>query len=212
MKLFPPSSPSSSPTVSYRSFKAGEQFHRVHSRNRSGSVFNPCMGKDTRFTHLYDADSGCIPAMYAAQSLDGAFYETLFHDHPVTVPTRPLVAKKKIKGLKVSIIETSRRIRLIRLFTPEQQALGISGTALTLCLSGQYPVTRQWADYLISHEPKADGFIWTSRQDSASQSIVLYDRGNNLSLSVKSFRDGASDPSVEVDARQIGARGGISIV
>ena len=86
----------------WQSLPASSQLYRSHDENYAGNEFSPCKGIPSRFAPLRRETEECIPTSYAATTLDGAAFETVFRGIPhkyesVVRARRRLGSPKKIK-------------------------------------------------------------------------------------------------------------------
>src|SRR5689334_25225237 len=66
-------------------WERGKPILRCHDVRFGASELNPGVGRG-RFHPLRDLDGRLVPTLYAADSLDGAFSETIFHEVPTRGP------------------------------------------------------------------------------------------------------------------------------
>ena len=79
------------------SLNTGALLHRVHDRNCGAYTFNPFKGSPTRFAPIYDSAGNCVPSLYAADTLEAAIHETIFHDIPAKAK-RKSVPRKHVRN------------------------------------------------------------------------------------------------------------------
>jgi RES domain. len=107
----------------------GAIIERIHGRSFAGDAFNPGMGGQTRFAPICDASGSVIPTLYAADSLDAAIHETIFHDVP-TRANRKRVSKTLITSRAHSRLELRRDLALASLRSPDLKRWRISRSSL----------------------------------------------------------------------------------
>ena len=102
---------------------ASTTLYRVHGADFAGNEFNPCKGEPSRFAPLHDGSGQCIPTSYAATTLDGAAFESVFRgiqDKYESVP------REDVDKYTISSLETATALELVPLFTPELLRWGIN--------------------------------------------------------------------------------------
>ena len=184
--------------------------HRVHDRQFGGNAFNPCRGGPTRFAPLHDSHGGCIPSLYAADTLAAAIYETILHDVPVGAE-RKTVPISAVRQRRHSTLVLRRALRLAALRAPDLMKWGIRREALIGSLPTQYPRTALWAKAIHNRFDHIDGLLWTSNLCDPDAALLLFgDRVAATELRVTGVRDGA-DASFLRDVRDAARRANILI-
>lgn len=56
------------------------KLHRIHHRDFAGNAFNPASSVNSCFSHIFDKNRKVIPVLCAADTLEAAIHETIFHD------------------------------------------------------------------------------------------------------------------------------------
>ena len=180
--------------------------YRVHDEQFDGNGFNPCKGNPTRFTHLHDADGNCIPTSYAATTLDGAAFETVFRGIPDKYQAVP---RRALDDRMLSVIRPLRNLQLVPLFTPELKAWRLDPAEVFAPRSDVYAFCRQLGFACWRDNPDADGLSWVSVQDSGAQAMLLFgDRLMSTDLDVVSARCVRTAHTALDDLESIGSRGG----
>lgn len=183
----------------------GTHLYRVHDERFDGNSFNPCMGDATRFTHLHDENGDCIPTSYAATTLDGAAFETVFRGIPDKYQAVP---RQSLDDRMISIVQLRRSLQLVPLFTPELKAWSLNQANVFAPRTDVYDFCRQLAFRCWRDNPTADGLIWSSVQDSGAHAMLLFgDRLPSDDLTVVSSRGVRADPTALDDLESAGARG-----
>ncbi|MYF89205.1 MAG: hypothetical protein F4186_07515, partial [Boseongicola sp. SB0676_bin_33] len=95
---------------------ASTTLYRVHDANYAGNAFNPCQGKPSRFAPLLDGHGQCIPTSYAATTLDGAPFESVFRGIQDKYES---VRREDVDKFAISSLKTATALELVPLFTPE---------------------------------------------------------------------------------------------
>ncbi|TMD15242.1 MAG: RES domain-containing protein, partial [Chloroflexi bacterium] len=145
---------------------------RCHKLRHRPQDFVPCQG-DGRFSPLV-TQGKCVPTMYTASSLEGAVYETAFHDVPLTGLDR-VVLMSDLRQFGLTVVQVRRNIRLAELRGPGLVRLGLERQQLIDTPATQYPRTRAWAQALYTAQNGIDGLIWTSRRDDRAEALILFD-------------------------------------
>ncbi len=186
--------------------QVGTFLFRVHDERFDGNSFNPCGGDPTRFTHLFDEDGNCIPASYAATTLDGAAFETVFRGIPNKYQAVP---RQLLDDRMISIVQPLRVLQLVPLFTPELKAWGLDQAEVFAPRTEVYDFCRALAFRCWRDNPEADGLVWSSVQDSGAHAMLLFgDRLQSNELNVVSSRCVRTDPTALDDLESAGSRGG----
>ena len=143
--------------------------------------FNPGKGLG-RFHPFEDGSGKVVPALYAAENLEGALSETVFNGLPFRGPGKR-VWRPKLKLLVVSTLVCSRDLRLAQLYGFGLRRLGVTRLRLIEAQKRQFPRTAAWARALHASDERIDGLVWVSRQNDGTRSVVLFgDRVPSSSL------------------------------
>ncbi len=189
--------------------QSGTTLHRVHDERFEADAFNPCEGAKTRFTHLHDKDGKCIPTAYAATTLDGAAFETIFRGIPDRYQAMP---RQMLEDRMVSAVQPVRPFRLIPLFTPELRAWDLDQGLVFTPSAESYGFCRKLGFLAWRDNPDADGLIWASVQDSGAHAMLLFgDRIAAADIEIVSTRSVRTDPTALNDLVSAGDRGGWTI-
>lgn len=114
-----------------------------------------------------------MATLYAANSADGAFSETIFHNVPVRGPDR-MILVSWLKTIVLSELACKRDLSLVQLHGYGLRRLGLSRDELIEAQPDQYDRTTAWARVLHGWSEKIDGLVWVSRQHDTSHSLVLF--------------------------------------
>jgi hypothetical protein len=176
----PPSSSSLHPLLFV--WEKGRPFIRCHNVRFGATVFNPGKGRGGRFHPFPGARGRIVPTLYAADHLDGALAETVFHSVPVRGPERR-IRRSVLKSMTASTLTCRRDLTLAQLFGFGLRRLEISRLELIETERDDYPRTTSWGKALHECDPRIDGLIWVSRQNDGVRSLVLFgDRVPSSSL------------------------------
>jgi hypothetical protein len=145
---------------------------RVHHSRFGATEFNPGIGSGGRFDPLYELNGAAVPTLYASDTINGAFAETVFHDVPLQ--GRRHVAISVLMPLVISTITVARPLRLIQLRGFGLQKLGVSRRQIIESNADCYRHTRTWSENLYRSVAEADGLLWTARQHDTSAAVLLF--------------------------------------
>jgi hypothetical protein len=163
---------------------SGRPFVRCHHIRFGATEFNPGLGLAGRFHPFADGESRKVPSLYAADNLDDALSETVFHDVPVRGPGKG-VTKLALQPMVVSTLACERELSLVQLYGFGLSRLGLSRAELIETASEEYERTAAWAQALHASDERIDGLLWVSRQNDASLALVLFgDRVARATLQV----------------------------
>jgi hypothetical protein len=205
-----PSPPDPFPKLNTLTMSVGTTLHRTHLSHLKSAQFNPCLGLPTRFAPFKDMSDECVPSLYAATSLEGASFESIFHDiKPAarfkTVPLSVLMARS------VSEIACERDLKLAKLFAPDLKLWKIQRTDIIETPKSTYDQTVLWARAIHHVDSTLDGLVWTSRQCDPDLCVVLFgDRVTANDFKTISCIDVSKDDAVLVQLRSFAARAGIT--
>ena len=146
---------------------AGSTLVRVHRLGLSPVFFSPGPGKPA--IGRFDSLSGSFGVLYMAQSLEGAFAETVLRN-----PHRQLIDPAEISNRAVSVLAVSRTVRLVEMRGRGLQVLGTDNAVST----GPYGPCGAWSDALFSHKDQPDGIAYASRYDPGQVCIALFSRAD----------------------------------
>lgn len=136
---------------------------RIHRLEHNPVFFSPGNGKPP--VGRFDSPAGAFGVLYLAQSLEGAFAETVLRN-----PQRRLIDLAEIATRATSILGLSRVVRLAEMRGPGLQVLGTDNAVST----GPYASSGTWADALHEHPDKPDGIAYPSRHDPDELCIALF--------------------------------------
>ena len=166
----PPSVPAK---IKLTPWGAGTTMYRVHETAYAVDEFNSSRKGNARFSPILDPSGNVIPTLYAATTPRGALMESVFRD----VPYRPgfkHVDLKRLEGRTCSTLLFEANFQLLDLSKVALRGLGIPPRRLIDTTKAHYPVTRGWAEQIYAAHAKAQGFLWSSRQDDRSLAVVLF--------------------------------------
>lgn len=189
----------------------GCELHRIHDETFPGDCFNPCVGKPTRFAPIHSKGK-CIASMYAAESIECAAFETIFHDVPVKAKLK-VVSMIDIMGRAHSVLKTKRAFQLGALFAPDLKSLGLKRAQLIDANAKWYVDTARWAEAIHDQYHDLDGLVWTSRQCDPNVAYLFYgDRVSPKDFEVSLDISIGHSATLLKSLRNFGARAGITIV
>jgi hypothetical protein len=150
----------------------GSSFNRIHRTLHAPVFFSP--GPTRSPLGRFDSASGDFGVLYAAESLAGAFAETVLRN-----PARRLIGMAEIESRSLAVIGTERVVKLVDLRGEGLQQLGLDGTIFT----GPYENCGLWSDALYHHPDTPDGLLYRSRHDPDQTCVALFER-EDLSLTL----------------------------
>ena len=151
----------------------GAALVRVHRLDRHPVFFSPAAG--TGPVGRFDSPSGAFGVLFLAQSLAGAFAETVLRN-----PQRWLVDLSEVASRVTSTIKFSRPLRLAEMRGAGLQALGTDNAIST----GPYGPCGIWADVLHGHPDRPDGIAYASRHSPDQLCVALFTR-DDLTLGIE---------------------------
>lgn len=164
-------------------WKSGRKLVRCHSVRFGATEFNPGIGSG-RFHPVWSSEGGGVPTLYAADSIDGALSETVFHGIPFGGAGKVL-RRSVLLPMVVSTLAARRPLRLAQLHGYGLRRLGIGRRDLLESEAVAYPATRLWAQALHQSDETLDGLVWVSRQYDTSLALVLFgDRVRRAELEI----------------------------
>ena len=149
----------------------GTRIHRVHNLAHNAVFFGPAVdsttGKRQAPTHRFDSLTGVFGVLYAAQSFEGAFVETVLRN-----PERRFVSETYVMARAVSELTCNRELRLVDL-----RGRGLSRVGTTNAIStGPYSPCWVWSDYLWGHRDQPDGIAYASRHNPRQVCYAIFER------------------------------------
>lgn len=155
-----------------------------------GTVFNPGVGKPTRFAPLNDAAGVVVPTSYVGASRRGALFETVLHD----LFPRSTVDARRWQTHRLTALTLDIDLDVLSLHGKGLRSLGLFATDITHTYPTEYARATRWAQWL-HHHTDAAGLTWTSHQDDDERAYVLWgDRIPAGALSPESAILGGTDP------------------
>ena len=166
-------------------WRKGKRLYRVHPSTYGATEFNPGTGQPIRrgrFHPIRDSQDRPIPTLYAADRIDGALSETVFHN---VIHGSAAIRRQRLKIQLLSTIALERDVTLVDLTGHGLRKLGLRRNQLLESESAHYEKTARWAAVLHASDNKIDGLMWVSRQfDTAKAAMFFGDRlaSNDLSI------------------------------
>jgi hypothetical protein len=168
-----PGPPASFAAINRIELPSSTDLHRIHNSSFTGSSFNPCKGRPSRFAPLVRPDGTCIPTMYAATNLECAVHETVFHEIQHDAKYKS-IGYREIENLDYSIVRPRRDLVLATLFEPDLNRWGLTRRQLIDTFAADYEATVKWAIALHDNFPDLDGLVWTSRRCDPERACLLF--------------------------------------
>lgn len=184
---------------------------RFHSWVRPADSFNPNVGKHielpedgSRFNPFPGAPALNVSTLYAADSLEAAALESVFHDiEHCPSPTYP---KFRLSDWCFSRLELVRDLRVLELTNPRLRQIRVPGRPTSIeehelvhTPPSEYPNTRSWARFLHASIPGLAGLAWRPRLGGTGQAFLL-------------FGDRCHDKAFKVDAPPTGVASGTGFI
>ena len=173
-------------------------WYRVHSNKRPGDSFNPSAASNARFSVVRREDNSVGPVLYAAQSIEGALMETVFHEAPIPAAGAQLrEADIVTTGYALSTIRIDAALSIIDLASVGLRRIGLRRAQVIDTMPSAYPATRATAEHLYRLAPAACGLEWISRQHDRSRSIILFgDRVGTNTVRLEGATRSVLDPDI----------------
>ena len=154
---------------------APSSWYRVHGAALDGTSFNPSSRSNARFSTLTRSDGTVVPVVYAADTVEGALMETVFHEAP-TPSTGAHLRCSEIadKNFVLSEIRTTTSLQVVDLTSTGLRRVGLIRPQVVDTDATAYPTTQALARHLYSACPTACGIQWMSRQLDRSRVIMFF--------------------------------------
>ena len=155
-------------------WSAGKTFHRCYDIGWGSRQFyagdDAHRGRFHPFTP--DGHTEPLPVLYGASDVDGAVFESVFHDVPIRGVKR--VPHAKLLHRLVVALAPTRDLTLVDLTSEGLRRLELTRGELIDSDARSYPDTAAWARALHAHPHRVDGLLWVSRQRDTSRALVLF--------------------------------------
>jgi hypothetical protein len=147
---------------------------RVHAARFSAAEFHPGGRGSARFSPIESSKGTPVPTLYLASTLDGALMESVFREVP-TPPGEYILDLDRLRDAQMvaSCLRVDRRLRLVDLSTKGLKRLGLTRARIVDTSVLEYARTRAFSARL-HHTTKAQGLVWTSKQDDNAKAYLLY--------------------------------------
>jgi len=150
---------------------AGTTLYRIHRGAHPAHAFNP--GRvpaqpSARFSFFGDPP---VPALYAADTIDGAIGETLLRDAPMAGGA---ILLEQVEDRILSPIVTTAELRLLQLHGIGFRRLRVAASDVTLTSPRDYPRTVRWGE--AAYAAGLHGIVWMSRHHDSSRAYVIFHR------------------------------------
>lgn len=170
------------PSPLVRTWPKGDPIIRCYKGTMGAHEFNTTAAS-RRFRPVRNT-SGIVPTLYAADLVEGALSESVFHDVPVRGKGRRIQRKALVQMIRATLIPT-RDLQLVQLHGAGLDRLGATHAELIESSARQYPRTAAWGQ-AIYDQGNYDGLVWRSRQFNDSYALMLWgdrvDRFTDLQL------------------------------
>ena len=189
----------------------GREIHRIYSEAFDANGFNPCRGNPTRFAPIHSVRK-CVESLYAAETLECAAFETVFHDVPVKAKIKA-VPLRDLDGRAHALLEVRRGLNLAALFAPDLKNFGLKRSQLIDASPKWYRATAAWAQAIHDQYRDIEGLVWTSRQCDPNLAFLFFgDRVGAGDFGVRSTTSIRSNAGMLKAMREFGLRAGIVLV
>lgn len=152
---------------------AGANFVRIHRLKDHPIWFGPKPG--TPPNYRFDAPAGEYRTLYAAETLVGAFVETILRSN------RRVLAPAFLHDRKWSILRVARPLRIAKLY---DNGLLWHGVDASICAGNSYAEPQQLALALFNAFPDVDGIAYRARHNNGEICYALFDRVEATDLTV----------------------------
>jgi hypothetical protein len=172
---------------------------RVHPGRSAGDTVNPSAESNARFSPIKRADGTVLPVMYAADKVEGALMETVFHEAPCPSAGAHLQrAEIEAKSLVLLQLNCSGSLSLIDFSSTGLRRVGLAKSQVIATNAVHYPATRALAQHLYERLPQAQGLLWMSRLFDQSRAVMLFaDRIPTQHIGVAALSRSVLDAGVE---------------
>ena len=168
-------------------WSAGTSLYRVHPDRYPPHAFNPgSHGDRGRFHPIRDASGRLVPTLYAADCIDGALSETMFHN----VFAGDAIVRSRLEGHCLTHIELTRDILVADLSGHGLRRLGLTRGQLLDSGPPHHAETARWAEAIHRSRESLHGMIWVSRQFDVAMALL----GFGDRLHERDFQCDASQP------------------
>ncbi len=147
-----------------RSWRSGATIVRIHRKAFEPIHFSPGPGKPP--LGRFDSASGRFGVLYAANSFESAFVETVIRN-----PARSLVSLAEIEARCCSTLAMGQHAHLVDLTGPGLSQLGLDARFI----SGRYDPCGAWADAFQAHPSRPSGILYPSRFDPSQACLALFE-------------------------------------
>ena len=144
----------------------GTSLFRIHHEDNGPLWFGPKPSLPAAYR--FDAERGEYRTLYSAETLDGAFAETILHK-----PTGRIVRRKYVEERAWTVLKTRRPFKLAKLY---DNGLRWHGTDASISASDTYVEARRMALALHQTFPEIDGIAYRACHDNGEICFALFDR------------------------------------
>jgi hypothetical protein len=170
--------------------EAGSEVVRIHHAAFGAIWFGPERGAAPAYR--FDAPGGEYRTCYAAESLDGAFAETILHGRAGT----RFLAKAFIHQRAFSTVRVERDLTLAKLC---DDGLFWHGTEAGISASIDYTEPRRLALNFFQEVLDLDGIVYRARHNNGEYCYALFDRVKVSQLTVVKTQRFDRDPKLADD-------------
>lgn len=148
---------------------AGTVLWSVHPTEYPQPSFNPTIERDGRGSRFGPTARDPYAAMYAGESEDVAFAETVVRRRRGNV-----LSPTHLSGRSLSSFEVLEDLTLVDLRSGGALTTWRADTWLLHCCETEYSLTRQWPPWFRTCVRTAHGLRWTSRKSVVGDAFVFF--------------------------------------
>ena len=151
----------------------GSEIFRIHWQDKGPIWFGPPPGLPP--SYRFDAPGGQYRTLYGAQSVTGAFVETVLRRNG------RLISRADVEGRMWTVLRTRRPLRLAKVF---DDGLLWHGVDDAITGGDSYADSRQFALDIHSAFSEADGLAYRSKHNNGELCYAIFDRVKDDELEV----------------------------
>jgi hypothetical protein len=153
--------------------RAHTLLHRVHDAAYAANAPNPSVASLYRFSPLFDRDNAVVPVLYAGESQECAFMETVFRG-VTDGGVRQSIRAAKLRNRVYSTVRVTRDLRLARLDGNGLAFFRLEQQQLTATTPEFYAITGRWCEAIYRADPTLDGLLWVSHRATPQLAYLLF--------------------------------------
>jgi hypothetical protein len=118
-------------------------------------------------------DGRIVGTLYGADEVAGALSETVFRAVPIG-PGPKLMPRALLGSMLLSVLSSSRTLRLASLHGPGLRRLGATRAQIIESEADAYPALAAWGQALHDCALQPDGIVWRSRHYDDAYALMLF--------------------------------------